>query len=266
MKHLALLLLLPGLGAAQVRAPSIDQLRSQCVSGDVVACRQAMRLQSDDAELASVAGDVFVQARRPAESILAYRRAQRLGFPDEESLKARVAGAESQRQTLLTVCNAQLDETARRACDAALLSGAADEFRVLRRRGAVLEALHKDSEALNDYLSAQRFNPQERDLAETILRQAQVTGRNDVAVLVGRGTALLALGRAADAVAPLRQALELEPGSRALQSLLQGAQSAPASAGTARNAAPSAETLESSQFPPHAEHRFTNVAPASFSH
>jgi tetratricopeptide (TPR) repeat protein len=247
-------LLLP-LVAGATEPPTFDSLHAQCLDGEAAACRQAMRLQGDDAELASTAGDVFMQARRPTEAILAYRRSQRLGFPDEESLRARMAGAEAKRQTLLVACETGLDDAARRACDAALLPGAADEARILQRRGSVQAALHRDSEALDDFLAAQRFNPQDQELAQAVVRQADATGRHDVAALVGRGTALLALRRAAEAVAPLRQALALEPGSRTLRAMLQGAE-----------AEQPAATLESTQFPAHGEQRFSNAAEASFSH
>ena len=180
--------------------------------------------------------------------------AQRLGFADQESLNARIAGAESQRLALRAVCEGKTDEMAKRACDVALLPGAADEPRILRRRAEINEALQKPSEALDDVLAAQRFVPQDTDVAAAVLRLAQAAGREDNAALIGRGTALLALGRPADAVAPLRQALARDPDSRPVLALLQSAQSH------------DPVTLEAAQFSAARERRFSNSAPASLSH
>ena len=242
-------------GATAAAAGDAADERLTCMrDGDPAACRQALRHSGDDAELASAAGDVLMQARRSAEAIAAYRRAQRLGFADQESLTARIAGAEAQRVALRGICETRADETARRACDAALLPGAADETRILHRRAEINEVLHKPSEALDDMLAAQRFVPQDAGVAGAVLRLAQVSGREDNAALIGRGMALLALGRAADAVAPLRQALAHDPDSRPVLALLQSAQSR------------EPVTLEYAQFSTPHERRFSNSAPASLSH
>lgn len=140
---------------------------------DPAACRLALRSDGGNAELASAAGDVMMQARRASEAILAYRRAQRLGFADQESLNARMAGAEAQRLALRGVCESRADETARHACDAALLPGAADEPTILRRRAEINEALKRPADALDDLLAAQRLMPQDPAIASAVLRLRQ---------------------------------------------------------------------------------------------
>ena len=136
-------LLLASLAGAQGSADP-DAMRKGCVrDAQVPACRQALRLVRDDAELASAAGDVLMQARRPAEAISAYRRALALGFAGQESLDARIAGAEAQRQAMLSICQSREDELARRACDAVLLPGSVDEPRVLARRARIQEGLSR---------------------------------------------------------------------------------------------------------------------------
>ncbi|MFO1466791.1 MAG: hypothetical protein U1F35_10200 [Steroidobacteraceae bacterium] len=248
-------LLLASLAGAQGSGDP-DAMRKGCVrDAEVPACRQALRLVHDDAELASAAGDVLMQARRPAEAISAYRRALALGFAGQESLDARIAGAEAQRQAMLSICQSREDELARRACDAVLLPGSVDEPRVLARRARIQEGLSRPAEALEDYIAAQRFVPQDPQVAVAILHLTEVGRRDDNAALVARGTALLALGRPAEAVAPLRQALARDPASRPLQALLQSAQSREP-----------AVTLESAQFPAPRERRFSNTGPASRSH
>lgn len=232
---------------------AVADARLGCMrDADPAACRIALRSDGGDAELASAAGDVLMQARQAAEAILAYRRAQRLGFADQESLNARIAGAESKRLALRAVCESGADESARHACDAALLPGAADEAKILRRRAEISEALRRPGDALDDLLAAQRLTPQDQEVATAILRLGDVTRRDDVATLTGRGSALLALGRPADAVIPLQRALAHDPDSRPVQSLLQSAKSRiPA---------------ELPQDPSPQERRFSNSAPASHSH
>lgn len=256
MKLCLPLLLVMGLVVVQevLAAEGVDA-RLGCVrDADPAACRLALRSDGENAELASAAGDVMMQARRASEAILAYRRAQRLGFADQESLNARIAGAEAQRLALRALCESGADEKARHACDAALLPGAVDEPRILRRRAGISEALKRPGDALDDMLAAQRFTPQDRGVASAILRLGEITGREDIAALTGRGMALLALGRSEDAIAPLQRALARDPDSRPVQALLQSAKSrAPV-------------FLESTQNPAPQERRFSNSAPPSRSH
>ena len=136
---------------------------------------------ADDAEFASAAGDDAVQSRRPAVAIALYRRAQRLGFRDTVSLDARIAGAEAQRRSFLSVCETKLGAAGRHACVAARLPGAADEFIVLRRLGIIDESDHENSSALESYISADRLQPGDPNIAAAILRLSATVARTDAA-------------------------------------------------------------------------------------
>ena len=204
---------------------------------DINSCDEALSVQPNDPELLMAKADALVQLNRPGEAIGVYRNALPVSA-NREAVNAKIAVAESQRQTFLDACETKAGDAARRACESAWLPGAPDEGVIFRRRGLLLQADNQPSPALDAYMAAARLDPGDRGVALAIVSLSGSTGRQDALTLAARGRALMTLGRASEALEPLRQALRLAPDLAEAKTELR---LATASAGD-RGGAPSVKT------------------------
>ena len=177
---------------------------------DLNSCDDALKVQPNDPELLVAKADALVQLKRPGEAIGIYRSALPVSV-NREALDAKIAQAETQRQTFVDTCKTKAGEAALRACESASLPGAPDEATVFRRRGLLLQADNQPSSALDAYMAAARLDPGDRSVALAIVSLSGGTGRQDALTLAARGRALMTLGRASEALLPLRQAVRLAP-------------------------------------------------------
>lgn len=177
---------------------------------DVNSCDDALNLKPNDPELLIAKADSLVQLKRLGEAIGTYRTALP-GSADRESINAKIALAESQRHAFLDTCETKTGNPALRACESAWLPGAPDEVTLFRRRGMLLQTDNQLSAALDAYMAAARLDPGDHSVALAIVSLSDSTGRQDALTLAARGRALIALGRPAEALQPLRQALRLAP-------------------------------------------------------
>jgi tetratricopeptide (TPR) repeat protein len=155
-------------------------------------------------------GDALAHGGRPADAILIYLRAASL-LPSDDGVKSKLAAAESQREALVSQCEGNADTGAADACQAALLRGSQDEFALLRRRGILLQSLGKPEQALDAFIAANVLKQNDKSVALAIVALTDSTGRRDAMALAARGTSLLTLGRATEALQALRQAQALAP-------------------------------------------------------
>lgn len=194
------------------QAAKLSRLLLRCNKlADIAACDEGIALKPQDTELVIAKGDALLQAKRPAEALTAYRRAAELA-PSNETLASKVAAARSQRQASFTACQSESGETALRACDAALIRGAEDEVAIHKRKAILLQAANQPAQALDAYIAANVLEQGDRSVALGIVALSESTARKDALTLAAKGSALLTLGRAIDAVPALRQALALAPG------------------------------------------------------
>jgi tetratricopeptide (TPR) repeat protein len=177
---------------------------------DLSSCDDALNIKPNDPELLMAKADSLVQLKRLGEAIGTYRNALSASA-DREAVNAKIALAESQRHTFLDTCETKTGDAALRACESAWLPGAPDEVTVFRRRGMLLQADNQLSPALDAYMAAARLDPSDHSVALAIVSLSDSTGRQDALTLAARGHALMALGRPAEALEPLRQALRLAP-------------------------------------------------------
>jgi tetratricopeptide (TPR) repeat protein len=203
---------------------------------DVNSCDEALNVKPDDPELLVAKADALVHLNRPGEAIGIYRSALPVSANREE-LNAKIALAESQRNAFLDTCETKTGEAARRACGSAWLPGAPDELTVFRRRGLLLQDDNQPSPALDAYMAAARLDPRDRSVALAIVSLSDSTQRQDALTLAARGRALMALGRPAEALEPLRQALRLAPDLVEAKNQLRIAEETPAGVRTGRAAA-----------------------------
>jgi tetratricopeptide (TPR) repeat protein len=167
-------------------------------------------MKPNDPRLLVAEGDALVQLRRPGEAIGVYRNAIKSGAV-QNSVDSKIAVAQEHRRSLLHECETEAGAAAERACDSAWLPGAPDEVMVFRRRGLLLQNENQPGASLDAYLAAARLAPRDRDVARAVVALCDSTDRSDAPTLTARGAALMTLGRPADAIPSLREALRLAP-------------------------------------------------------
>jgi tetratricopeptide (TPR) repeat protein len=201
---------------------------SRCVEfSELVSCASALGMKPNDPGLLVAEGDALVQLRRPGEAIGVYRNAIKSGAV-QDAVGAKIAVAQGHRRTLLRECETETGPAAERACESAWLPGAPDEVKVFKRRGLLLQNDNGPG-ALDAYLAAARLAPRDRDVARAVVALSGATDRSDAPLLAARGAALMTLGRPADAILPLREALRLAPDSGGAKLRLRLAEDALAS-------------------------------------
>jgi tetratricopeptide (TPR) repeat protein len=212
-----------GLDQAE-RSAKISRNTLRCSKlGDLSACEDALALKPNDPEITVAMADALLQAKRVGEALGIYRRAAELGV-NRSTIDGKLAAASAQRQALMTSCQSESGSTALQACRSALARGEGDEFAIQKRIAMLLQADNQVAPALDAYLAAGSLKRDDRSVALAIVSLSESTGRNDTVTLTARGTALLSLGRAREAVDVLRQAQALSPGMGEIKTQLARAE------------------------------------------
>jgi tetratricopeptide (TPR) repeat protein len=194
--------------AAEAR---LEAAVSRCTEfSELVSCAAALGIKPNDPRLLVAEGDALVQLRRPGEAIGVYRNAIKSGAV-QDSVYPKIAVAQGHRRSLLHECETEGGPAAERACESAWLPGAPDEVMVFKRRGLLLQNDNQPGASLDAYLAAARLAPRDRDVARAVVALCDSTDRSDAPTLTARGAALMTLGRPADAIPSLREALRLAP-------------------------------------------------------
>ena len=214
-----------GLGTAQETAKLQHALLRCTKAFDLSACDEALRSKPDDAQVIVAKGDALTHEGKPAEAIAVYQRAEGL-LPGDEAVKSKLAAAETQRATLISQCQGGADAAAAAACQAALLPGSPDEPALLRRKGILLQSIDQPGQALDAFIAANALEHDDKSVALAIVALTDSTGRKDAVALAARGTSLLTLGRAEEAVQTLHQAATLAPALPGLKSEVAQAEQA----------------------------------------
>lgn len=199
-----------GLNRAEAAAKLSHNLLRCNKLGDLEACDAALALKPEEPSILSAKGDALVKANRPADALGAYQQAQRLA-PGDSSLVEKIGAAQAQRRSFAATCMNGTEGPALQACQSALMPGGEDEFAIRKRTGVLLQAANQPSAALDSYIAANLINGGDRSVALSIVALSDSTRRTDAMAQAARGSALLSLGRALDALTPLRQALALSP-------------------------------------------------------
>jgi tetratricopeptide (TPR) repeat protein len=199
-----------GLGNAQETAKLQHSVMRCTKLSDVSACDDALHMKPEDPQLIIAKGDALAHGGRPADAILVYLHAAGL-LPSDEEVKSKLSAAEAQREALVSQCQGNADTPAADACQAALLRGSPDEFALLRRRGILLQSLGEPDKALDAFIAANVLKQNDKSVALAIVALTDSTGRKDAMALAARGSSLLTLGRATEALQTLRRAEALAP-------------------------------------------------------
>lgn len=245
---------------SQQSSAALGAATSRCIElSDLVACAAALSMRPNDPRLLVAEGDALMHLRRPGEAIGVYRNAVKSGAAQDE-VGPKVAVAQGQRLSVLHECETGAGAGAERACESAWLPGAADEVMVFKRRGLLLQNDNNLEASLDAYLAAARLAPRDRDVARAVVGLSGSTERADAATLTARGAALLTLGRPADAILSLREALRLAPDYAGAKVRLRIAESAVAA--RRHSSLPTAATLPAAS-PAQNDPAFSNEAPVT---
>jgi len=212
-----------GLGEAEERAKLQRNLLRCSQLADLAACDDALRAHPDDLQSLLAKADALQQKNRPGDAQIVYRRAAELN-PGNDTLKAKLIGAELQRQTMLARCQTDTGAGALEACDGALVRGGDDEYIIQRRKGMLLQSLNQPGSALDAYIAAGVLKHDDPATAQAVVTLTDSTGRKDAMTLAARGSALLTLDRPADALRAFREAQALAPALPAIEAQVNTAE------------------------------------------
>lgn len=266
-----------GLNRAEQAAKLSHNLLRCSKLADIEACDTALALKPDDPQILISKADALLKAKRPTDALEVYERARALA-PGDATLTQKIAAAESLSGELVNTCMNGAGTAALQACESALVHGSKNEFAVLTRIGTLQQTANQSSAALDSYIAAGLLQPNDRSVALSIVALSASTGRKDAFALAARGSALLTLGRALDALTPLKQALALSPDlpktkaqlARAerlareeAQQVIREERQKVASTAAKAGAAPPAASRPSQIAQAATERRFTNEAPVT---
>lgn len=131
------------------------------------ACNKALKTLPQDSTLHRSKADALMAMDRVTDAVLAYRESLRLA-PDDEETSKKLSAAQAKRSTIATQCQQLKGSAALKACDAALLKGAKDEYTLQRRRGDLLLAMQREAEAEEAYRSALALHPDDIEIKEKL--------------------------------------------------------------------------------------------------
>ena len=177
---------------------------------EVAACDEVLSQQPNNTKILIAKGDALMKEHRAVEAWKAYIRASELA-PSDTALTGKLQALRSQRQAVLKRCTDGDGDAALQACKSVLVKGASNEFEITVRIALLQQSTNQASQALDSYIAANSLRHGDKGVALAILALLQSTQRKDAIALVARGSSLVTLGRAHEALAPLRQAKALEP-------------------------------------------------------
>jgi tetratricopeptide (TPR) repeat protein len=177
---------------------------------DVDACDAVLSVQPASADIVLAKGNALAKAGRNDDAIAVYTQAAQLA-PDNTAIAAKLQAAQAQRQANQGRCMDGTGEAALQACEAILVKGAPNEFDLTVRIANLQQSSNRVPQSLDTYIAANALRPGDKSVALAILALIDSTQRRDAVALAARGSALLTLGRPAEAVASLRQAYALAP-------------------------------------------------------
>ncbi|HTB86611.1 MAG TPA: hypothetical protein VK743_01595 [Steroidobacteraceae bacterium] len=177
---------------------------------EVAACDEVLSQQPNNTKILIAKGDALMKEHRGAEAWKAYLRASELA-PNDTALGSKLQALRSARQALLKRCNDGDGDAALQACKSILVKGAPNEFETTVRIALLQQSTNQASQALDSYIAANSLRHGDKGVALAILALLQSTQRKDAIALSARGSSLVTLGRAHEALVPLRQAKALEP-------------------------------------------------------
>jgi tetratricopeptide (TPR) repeat protein len=230
---------------------------------EIAACDEVLSQQPNNTKMLIAKGDGLLKAHRPAEASKAYLRASELA-PNNTALAGKLQALQAQHQALLKRCTDGDGDAALQACKSVLVRGAANEFDITVRMALLQQSTNQASPALDSYIAANSLRQGDKGVALAILALLQSTQRKDAIALAARGSSLVTLGRAREALGPLRQAKALEPELPDINQQIKAAEALARTESTARKERPTqVAAVSAAEEGPVEPPSFSNVAEAT---
>jgi tetratricopeptide (TPR) repeat protein len=254
---------LEGIDQAEAGA-RLNRKMERCTrEGEVAACDEVLSQQPNNTKILIAKGDALMKAHRPAEAWKAYIRANELA-PNNSTLTGKLQTLKSQHQALLKRCTDGDGDAALQACKSVLVKGAPNEFEITLRMALLQQSTNQASQALDSYIAANTLRHGDKGVALAILALLPSTQRKDAIALAARGSSLMTLGRANEALAPLRQAKALEPELPEIDQQIRAAETLARTEATVHKERPAQVAAVSADAEAMVEpQNFSNVAEAS---
>ena len=184
-------------------AVRVPRNKLRCIRlDDLGACDAVLKEQPNNLEILLAKADALVKKNRIGDALAVYSLAAELA-PNNKSIQAKLQTLHSQRHAFLKDCMEGTGETALHACKEILVKGAPNEFDITHRIATLQQSMKQPLLALDSYLAANSLRPGNKEIALAILALLDSTKRKDAVALAARASALSALGRPGEAIAPL---------------------------------------------------------------
>lgn len=191
------------------------------------------------------------------------RRARNDAYDAHHRESVKQTAAISQRNKIMQLCLDGDGEAALQACKNVLVKGAPNEFEMLVRIALLEQSVNQAAQALDTYIAANSLHSGDKGVALAILALLDSTQRKDAIALAARGSSLMTLGRAREAVAALKQARSLEPHLPDIDRDLLAAESLARTEAAAHKQRPKAAALSAASEAMAEPQTYTNVAEAT---
>ena len=144
-------------------------IRCEKLKGDaaMAACNEGLTVNPDHPDLLTGRGNVWLEMDRFGKAIRDYEAALAADPKNREATK-NLRLAQTKRDVKVAQCLQAGGPDGLKACDAALLEGASDEFDVQKRRAGLLQAMGREKEAIEAYRVAAGLNPDDSQIKQSL--------------------------------------------------------------------------------------------------
>ena len=144
-------------------------IRCNKLKGDdaMAACNEGLAVIPDHPDLLTGRGNVWLAMDRFGNAIRDFEAALAADPKNREAAK-NLRLAQTKRDVKVAQCLQADGLDGLKACDAALLKGASDEFAVQKRRARLLQAMGREKEAIEAYRVAAGLNPADGQIKQSL--------------------------------------------------------------------------------------------------
>lgn len=144
-------------------------IRCEKLRGDaaMAACNDGLAMNPDHPELLTGRGNVWLEMDRFGNAIRDYEAAL-AADPKNRMVTKNLRLAQTKREVKVAQCLQAGGPDGLKACDAALMKGASDEFAVQKRRAGLLQAMGREKEAIEAYRVAAGLNPADDQIKQSL--------------------------------------------------------------------------------------------------
>lgn len=144
-------------------------IRCEKLTGDaaLAACNEGLSVNPGHPELLMGRGKIWLEMDRFGNAIRDYEAALSSDPKNREATK-NLRFARTKREVKVAQCLQGDGLSGLKACDAALMKGASDEFAVQKRRAGLLQAMGREKEAVGAYQAAAHLNPDDGQITQSL--------------------------------------------------------------------------------------------------